>query len=158
MILWPPRGYTALVRRNPSLSMAGVASAEVPEPAWDELHEVNSRVNLSARYEPDPPGKDTWGQFRLVNGLRAGDCDDFAVRKLKQLMYLGWPRGAVRLATCLVDGTGHCVLRVATKGGSMVLDNRHAGIAPPHHRLYSDYAWIGEELPGSPFWWRKISQ
>ncbi len=152
----PPRGYTDLVSRDASVSMVGVKPVTVHGPGWRELHEVNERVNRSATYAREPRGQDTWGRFWMVGGIRRGDCDDFAVRKLKQLVHLEWPRGSLLLTVCLVAGVGHCVLCVTTDKGRLVLDNRHAGVVDTDHRLYSGYAWIGEEWPGHTFWWRSL--
>lgn len=157
-IAWPPRGYLGLLRREPSLSIAEARPAEVEMDGgrWAELHEVNDDVNYGAVYAPDAPGDDVWGAFRRLAGQWAGDCDDFAVEKLRRLLARGWPRGALRLTVCVVAGVGHCVLCVVTDGGRAVLDNRHAGVAYADHRLYSGYTWVGEEWPGHTFWWRSL--
>lgn len=86
-------------------------------------------------YEVDVPGEDRWGWWSKVwrrigtewRLLLRGDCDDFAVEMLRRLKRAGFPRGALRLAICLLwrgsEPTPHMVLTVETDRGTLVVCN-----------------------------------
>ena len=161
-IAWAPKGYREMMAlpRYHHLSMGGVPTGVITRDRldWSELEGVNESVNRSAVYVADEPGKDVWGPWRLVNGLRAGDCDDYAVYKLQRLVALRYPRGALRLAVCQVGLTQlyHCVLLVyLANGDAVILDNRGDGLWLKS--LRKGYLWVSEEWPGHDFWWRKLT-
>lgn len=158
---WAPKGYLEMMA-NPEyrhLSQKGVfpETVDLNKGNWEFLHRHNSKVNKFAAYRADLPGWDTWGVWTLVNGLRRGDCDDYAVAKLDVLIKAGWPRGALRLAVCRVAfaQTYHCVLLVyGSKPGQVaVLDSRSSDLF--YKNAAYGYEWISEEHPGETFWWRK---
>ncbi len=161
-IAWAPKGYREMMAlpRYRHLSMGGVPTGVITADRldWAVLSEVNEEVNHSAVYVADEPGKDVWGPWRLVNGLRAGDCDDYAVHKLQRLVALRYPRGALRLAVCQVGLTQlyHCVLLVyLANSDAVILDNRGDGLWLKS--LRKGYLWVSEEWPGHDFWWRKLT-
>ena len=161
MIAWAPKGYRDLVARDPLLSMKGVKPARVVMTGkkWAELSIMNSRINRMAMYVVDPPGKDKWGPFRMLDGVRGGDCDDYAVHKLKALIAEGWPRGALLLSVCLVGPkqVPHCVLLVQCAGlPAACLDNRLDGIWDVDSAGTSTYTWVCQEWPSHSFWWRNM--
>ncbi len=158
---WAPKGYREMMAkvRYKHLSMWGVRSAVLGKGQldWSALADVNESVNRSAVYVADKPGNDVWGPWRLVNGLRAGDCDDYAVHKLQRLVNRGCPRGALRLAVCQIGLSQlyHCVLLVyLDDGDAVIMDNRGDGLWLKS--LRPGYTWISEEWPGHDFWWRKL--
>ncbi len=163
MFAWAPKGYREMMAkpRYKHLSMKGVRSATAvskDQHNWLSLADVNEEVNRSAMYVEDEPGKDVWGPWRLVDGLRTGDCDDYAVHKLQRLNALGYPRGALRLAVCQtgLSQLYHCVLLVyMDDGDAVILDNRTDGLWLKN--IHRGYAWISEEWPGHDFWWRKLT-
>ena len=115
-----------------------------------ELVRVQRRVNGTMRFRKEP--RDLW-QFASL----AGDCEDFAIRKLVLLTReYGWPRGALTLATCIAEtGEGHAVLLAHTKRGTYVLDNRRAPVLPWQAL---PYRWRAREEPGAPFsLWRALA-
>lgn len=158
---WAPKGYLEMMRtpEYQHLSQEGISpeTVDLNKDNWEFLHRHNAKVNKFASYRADLPGRDQWGIWTLVNGLRRGDCDDYAVAKLDLLVKAGWPRGALRLAVCRVGltQTYHCVLLVYGSNGKVaVLDNRSSGLY--YKDATSRYEWISEESPGETFWWRKI--
>lgn len=158
---WAPKGYRAMMKlsRYKRLSMAGVRSAVLDHKQlnWPDLFDVNEGVNRSAMYVADLPGKDVWGPWRLVNGKRVGDCEDYAVHKLQRLAAMGYPRGALRLAVCRVGPKQipHCVLLVyLDDGDAIIMDNRTEGLWRKSGSF--DHTWVSEEWPGRGFWWRKL--
>ncbi len=159
---WAPKGYREMMAKTrfEYLSMSGVRPALLRKDQlnWSELSDVTESINRSAVYAKDEPGKDTWGPWHLVNGLRAGDCEDYAVHKLQRLLAIGYPRGALRLAVCRVGYMQeyHCVLLVyLDDGDAVILDNRTEGLWRKSRR--PGYTWVSEEWPGRDFWWRKLT-
>ena len=160
MIAWAPKGYRDLVARDPLLSMRGIKPAKVIMAGgrWAELNAINVRINHMAAYAVDPPGKDKWGPFRMLNGVRVGDCDDFAVHKLKALIAAGWDRGSLLLTVCHIKDVGyHCVLLVQCYGlPAACLDSRSEGIWAIDGGPPSCYNWVSQEMPGNGYWWRSM--
>ena len=160
MIAWAPKGYRDLVVGDPLLSMKGVKPARVMMTGgkWAELSMLNARINRMAMHVNDPPGQDKWGPFRMLNGMKVGDCDDFAVHKLRALIAAGWPRGALLLSVCqLSDGQYHCVLLVQCVGlPAACLDNRSDGIWDVDSAGTLEYTWVSQEMPGNGYWWRNM--
>ncbi len=162
LFAWAPKGYREMIKlpRFQHLSMWGVRKASLTKNQlnWTELYNVTETINRSAMYAVDQPGKDTWGPWKLVNGLRSGDCDDYAVHKLQRLIAMKYPRGALRLAVCRVGHfeSYHCVLLVyLSNGDAVILDNRTDALWLKSKR--KDYKWVSEECPGRDFWWSKLS-
>ena len=158
---WAPKGYREMMAKphNARLSMKGVKLAlfKVEDFNWDEVYDINEQINRFAKYYPDAPEKDIWGPWRLIDGVRVGDCEDFAVHKLQFLMEKGYDRGALRLAICLTEHKElHCVLLIyMSDDDAVILDNRTEGLWRKSRR--PKYIWIAEEWPGHDFWWRKLT-
>ncbi len=54
----------------------------------------------------------------------AGDCEDIALLKRRDLIEKGWPVGALLMTVVRqANGEGHAVLTVLTDRGDLVLDN-----------------------------------
>src|SRR3546814_5568518 len=116
-----------------------------------QLIKVNKEVNTALRYRDDA-AEDRW-----EIGWREGDCEDFAIRKLRELVGgYAFPRGALTLAACRLDrGRGHAVLLVHSDKGVYVMDNLSPRVLP-WRKL--PYAWVAREDPGSPFrLWRALA-
>lgn len=148
-----PAAWFALLRQHPDLDPAeapfGPTNLTVARAA--QLMKVNKAVNAALRYRDDP-GRDRW-----EIGWREGDCEDFAIRKLRELVGgYGFPRGALTLAACRLDrGRGHAVLLVHSDRGVYVLDNLTPRVLP-WHKL--PYGWVAREEPGAPFrLWRALA-
>lgn len=88
-----------------------------------QLEDVNFEVN-KFKYVADPT-KYNLPDFWTAIGPGGGDCDDYAVGKLRRLVALGWPIENLHLACCYCEeGSYHCVLVVAADDADYVLDNR----------------------------------
>ena len=91
------------------------------------LQRINAEVNILP-YKADPADFDDWSPI----DEKGGDCDSYAVAKLRRLVAAGVPVESLRLATCYVEpsvGTTkderyHAVLIVSTQAGDFMLDNR----------------------------------
>jgi predicted transglutaminase-like cysteine proteinase len=80
------------------------------------LSGVNRSVNRSMTYRRDK--NDEW-----KIGTRFGDCEDYALTKMKILSSRGVPLKAMRLARGFASGERHMVLLVKTEKGEVILDN-----------------------------------
>lgn len=89
---------------------------------WNELVSVNASVNLSVTPATDDEiyGRpEVWAYPDF-----AGDCEDLALQKRRDLIERGWPVGALLMTVVRQrNGEGHAVLTVSTDRGDLVLDN-----------------------------------
>jgi len=103
-------------RRAPNMSV---------QQQMDEITRINRRVNRAIRPQPDT-GFDSWDI-----DVTAGDCEDYALQKRKELIDLGWPTDHVRLVLGrTARGEPHAVLLVRVGGTDHVLDNLHDRVLP----------------------------
>jgi predicted transglutaminase-like cysteine proteinase len=144
----PPPGYHVYCDEYASQDEA--CRAILSEEGAQELQRINAAVNARIR-----PGSDTelYGagdRWVMLDGAGLGDCDDYAVTKLHELVRSGWPRGALRLTLAEIPGGGpHLVLVVSTVAGDYVLDNRFDRVMAVGDL---DYRWVSQEMPGHPHW------
>ena len=113
-----PLGYQLFCLTNPRHCRGGGAS-EVS--FTDQVGEVLQRVNTSVNraIQPRSERRDVWSI-----GVSQGDCEDYALAKRVELIRLGIPAGALRIAMAKTGGgEGHAVLVVRTDAGDLVLDN-----------------------------------
>ncbi len=161
----PPWGWLALMGRAPRLMQRGVAprALEFTPEAIERLRFVQDDVNASIRYAPDAPGRDLWGVlgWRRVWGLdgrrwlRVGDCDDYAVEKLRRLIGLGLG-GCARLVVCRAGGRAHLVLAVDGTADTLILDNRVPGLWSWRDGPMTRVRWLTRSVPGRLAWERVI--
>ena len=157
-VAWPPNGYSDLVRRDPSLTIEHVRPSVVPTRLLYQIPRINEEVNSTYGYVRDLPGYDVWGWWRTRWQNKVGDCDDFAVEKLRRLIQAGLPRGALLLTVCRAEnGVGHCILMAMTSSTKLVMDNRFLDVRDIKLHPVKSYTWISQEWPGRKFWWRKLS-
>ena len=91
----------------------------------EQAQRVNVAVNRAIAPLPDE-GFDSWDV-----DVDAGDCEDYALQKRKELLQLGWPTKALRIAlTRTPHGTYHAVLLATIEGTDYVLDNMTARVVP----------------------------
>lgn len=148
-----PAAWFALLRQFPELDPAreDFTPVKLTIARAAELIRVNQDVNAAMTYRDDAD-RDFWE----VGGAE-GDCEDFAIRKLQELVRdYGFPRGALTLTACRLDrGRGHAVLLVHSDRGVYVMDNLSPRVLP-WRRL--PYSWVAREEPGSPFrLWRALA-
>ncbi len=118
---------------------------------WDELERVNSRVNEL----PGVVDLARWGvpEFWIEIDQLGGDCEDFALRKRRELLDLGWPVSALRLAECETEtGERHAVLTIDAECGTYVLDNRFPDVEPWRSTPMRGYRWIRRQAAGGRGW------
>lgn len=66
------------------------------------------------------------------------DCDSYATAKYLRLLEMGWPKSALRLATCWCENNlgYHAVLLADLDGLTWVLDNRRPDLWHPDQTGY----------------------
>lgn len=91
------------------------------------LEKVNKSVNASITYKPE--GK--WEEDIWTISPKEGDCDDYTITKRHELIKVGVPRGAMRVAYVqTAEGIDHAFLIVSTVLGDYVLDNNADEVYP----------------------------
>lgn len=112
---------------------------------FDDLRVVNAKVNLL------PYVSEVGDDWQPIT--EAGDdCDSYATAKYERLVALGWPKSALRLATCWVEtGEYHAVLLADLGQETWVLDNRQA--YPANYDLLP-YKWHKLQIAGTQEWER----
>ncbi|MCH9054238.1 MAG: transglutaminase-like cysteine peptidase, partial [Proteobacteria bacterium] len=118
-----------------------------------ELERVQSDVNrrITAVEDIDQYG---WREHWTYPDTGAGDCEDYALEKRRQLIAGGWPAQALFLAVARIPrGVAHTVLVAATSEGDFVLDNLMSAVMP-WRRL--PYAWKIRQSGAAPARWYLI--
>jgi predicted transglutaminase-like cysteine proteinase len=120
----PPSQYVDFCNREPgACALTGAAVIEFDK-AIDVLERVNRAVNAEISLVPDEPGErgeECW-EFPVKG---AGDCEDFALEKRRQLVAEGMPSAALTMAIVHHETQffAHAILLAETTGGTWVLDN-----------------------------------
>lgn len=136
----PPPAYLIAVRAIPPEAPTVV---DLTADRRLQLETVNSAVNAAIRYRDDGRG---W--------LSKTACAAYAIEKMRRLVALGWPRGALHLAIAVMPQSPyiHAVLMVDTPGKTIVLGN----IKPyPYAKDSADHIsyWMAREEQGG---WRDL--
>lgn len=105
---------------------------------WALMSSVQSDVNGNYSYQPDPEGlSDQWD---LVSDKGEGDCEDFALEKMKRLADAGVPPGNLHIAIGQTEkgatGRNHAWLEVDTTLGTWVLDVGTSKVVPRRNVKY----------------------
>ncbi len=141
-----PSGWDSFQERYPDSEIVTNtdpgSAVTLTESKLAQLQQVNQSVNDSHTYEHDEDD-DTWN---IMEPGDTGDCEDFALTKMQELIDKGWDPADLHLTGCEVnysDGSteGHAVLTIDTDQGTYVLDNRYDDIALASNSQFGDYAW-----------------
>jgi len=119
---------------------------------WQDILDVNYTVNTTIKPATDMEiyGVEEWWEYPTV----AGDCEDYALLKRRQLIQKGVPVGDLLMTVVLQpNGEGHAVLTVRTDRGDFVLDNMRDKVM-----LWSDteYTYLKRQSSDDPGQWMKI--
>ncbi|WP_374990090.1 transglutaminase-like cysteine peptidase [Rhizobium sp. TH2] len=97
-------------------------TASLTEVAWHVIKEVNANVNGKITQVTD---LEYYGEPELWTYPKsAGDCEDFALMKKKELEARGFQEADLLVTVVKKpDGAGHAILTVRTSEGDFVLDN-----------------------------------
>lgn len=152
---FPPVGFNDFCARHPAEcdeASSYHAVVELTDERWDELVEVNHRVNRTIRYVPDKVQFGVPDYWQL--SARAGDCEDFALAKKKELEKRGWPKGSLLIGLGHSQRWGyHAMLIVVTDQGDLALDNNTDRIVPWNQ---TDMQWTMRQSPDHPGQWERV--
>ncbi|PJG46951.1 transglutaminase [Sphingobium sp. LB126] len=97
-----------------------------------QVEMINSWVNRRLHFVDDRQGGDNWASAARTLQSGAGDCEDYAIAKMKLLEAAGFDRRAMFLviARDLVRQADHAVLAVRIGGELMILDNMTDRVLP----------------------------
>lgn len=128
---------------------------ELTDAKAEQLGRVNAKMNSRIKGVSDKSQYGVAEYWEIAD--RAGDCEDYALAKLKDLRSLAWPKDALDIAVCKISSTGeyHAVLVVHTDKGDLVLDNLRDRVD-----LWSDlhdYQWIMVSVGGNLKDWHQTA-
>lgn len=152
-----PLAYRQFCARHPALCALPDAAdprdrVELDRATYARLSAVNRGVNRTVRYDSDETVFGMQEFWTLPDD--AGDCEDFALLKLQQLLAQGFPRRALRLAIAeRRDRQLHAVLAVDTSRGTFVLDSSYDAPVPWQVLAYRDWRREGPRLSS----WRRVA-
>ena len=123
---------------------------------FSDLQKVNYDYNQKITYVGDGKKYRVAEQWEdATEHGNEGDCEDFALAKLHELLRRGWPIEKLRLTFCWVgkeaDDSGHAVLVAECDDRLWVLDNRFNQLREVPD--CTDYVWnTTQEVGGSQNW------
>lgn len=151
----PPIGHYEFCKDNPKeCAYAGGDAGPVilTEDSWKALLKINYTVNTTIKPMTD---MDLYGVVeKWAIPTWAGDCEDYALLKRKELIDAGFSPSDVLMTVVLQpNGEGHAVLTVRTDRGDFILDNMRNKV-----KLWSDteYTYLKRQSADDPMRWVKI--
>lgn len=129
---------------------------ELTRANWKQISAVNEQINRSMAQRSDLEiyGVAEKWSLPLEDGLKAGDCEDFALEKRHALIAAGFSRSALNLAVAITpQGIAHTVLIVSTDRGDYVLDSLTPWILPWSK---TGYQWRQRQIAGSSTRWAMV--
>jgi len=119
---------------------------------WAAMESVNQRVNRAIRPATD---QQIFGKAEVWKvGGRAGDCEDYALKKRSMLMSKGFhPSQLPLIKVRRRNGEAHIVLGVRTTKGDFVLDNLSSSIKPWRS---TGYRFLKKQSTGNDNIWVSI--
>lgn len=149
----PPAFYAFCSERPDLCASTGPVRKMTMTPARQrELRDVNLLVNRQIREVSDMEKHGREDVWRVPN--TAGDCEDFAILKKKELMKRGWPASTLLLTVVTVGGEGHVVLTASTDRGDIILDNRTDALRDWTNVRYNFFARQSQSVHGK---WERIA-
>ena len=133
-----PRGFAAVCETYPwACSNDGTGTITGDEEILAAARRVNARVNRRIRPLSDAEQFGVAERWTLPSS-GAGDCEDYVLLKLKELIAAGVPANRLFMAQVMPrDLSQHVVLVVRIGSGDFVLDNLRPGIRPWHRTGYA---------------------
>lgn len=151
----PPIGHYQFCRENPSeCAYAGgdAGPAVLTEDRWKTMLKINYTVNTTIKPMTD---MELYGvEEKWAIPTWAGDCEDYALLKRKDLIAAGFsPSDTLMTVVLQPNGEGHAVLTVRTDHGDFVLDNMRNKVM-----LWSEteYTYLKRVSVDDPSRWVKI--
>jgi predicted transglutaminase-like cysteine proteinase len=151
----PPIGHYEFCKANPkecAYSGGDAGPAILSEDRWKTMLKINYTVNTTIKPMTD---MDLYGvEEKWAIPTTAGDCEDFALLKRKELIEAGFsPSDLLMTVVLQPNGEGHAVLTVRTDRGDFVLDNMRNKV-----KLWSEteYTFLKRQSADDPSRWVKI--
>jgi predicted transglutaminase-like cysteine proteinase len=151
----PPIGHYEFCKENPSeCAYAGgdAGPAILTEDRWKKMLNINYTVNSTIKPMTD---MDLYGvEEKWAIPTSAGDCEDYALLKRKELIAAGFsPSDTLITVVLQPSGEGHAVLTVRTDHGDFILDDMRDKIM-----LWSDteYTYVKRVSASDPSHWVKL--
>lgn len=130
-------GYQDFCANYTHICVDTTVNAKLTNTQFEVVKEINKTVNKRIVYKNDTVDK--WE----IKESGKGDCDDYAVTKLYEVLKAGYPRGAFRIALVKTsDNIDHAILLADTENGTFVLDNLSDEIK---EWTNTNYKWIAVE-------------
>lgn len=150
-----PPAFSPFCSREPRLcSTSGRSKVVALTPQRDaELQQVNRSVNSRIRERSDRETVGKADDWRVPT--TAGDCEDFAILKKKELVSRGWPASALLLTVARHRGEGHTVLTVRTSEGDLILDNLTSTV---RDWSKTPYQYFARQAQGNGRGWERIGK
>lgn len=105
-----------------------IPAESLTEASWQQLTAVNDEVNRKIVPETDEQLYHV-AEYWTYPTKGAGDCEDIALEKRKELIAAGWDESTLLMTVVREpDGEGHAVLMVRTDRGDLILDNQSAEV------------------------------
>ncbi len=151
-----PWGWTDFCTRHEdecNLPDAPVTSIALTADNWKLITSTNVIVNAAIREATDQEVYGVPERWEYPTS-GAGDCEDFALEKRKQLINAGLPRQSL-LMTVVTDenGFGHAILTVRTTNGDFELDNRTDRILAWEA---TGYGFVKQQAQDNPNHWVRL--
>ncbi|AYG59220.1 transglutaminase-like cysteine peptidase [Rhizobium jaguaris] len=151
----PPIGHYEFCKENPKeCAYAGgdAGPAILTEDRWKTILKINYTINTTIKPMTD---MELYGvEEKWAIATTAGDCEDYALRKRKELIDAGFSVSDLLMTVVLQpNGEGHAVLTVRTDRGDFILDNMRNKV-----KLWSDteYTFLKRQSADDPARWVKI--
>lgn len=151
----PPIGFVKFCAVNASACKQDGLLSNLSKPVdmtperWTQLYQINTSINARIRPVSD---QDQYGEpERWAYPAKAGDCEDYALQKQRELETADFGSANLRITVVLDEhGDGHAVLTVTTAQGDYVLDNRRNDIL-----LWKDtnYTFLKRQAADNPKNW-----
>ena len=117
---------------------------------FDKVKEIQAAVNSEHAYKSDASGYGIGDFWDFMSAGQSGDCEDFALTKMQDLIDYGVEVKNLRLMLCEVStGQHHAVLAIITSNrGTLILDNRYDNVKLIGNVPYRFYAYqnAGQEF------------
>ncbi|MGG6897049.1 transglutaminase-like cysteine peptidase [Rhizobium sp. BR 315] len=151
----PPIGHYEFCKENPrECAFAGGDAGPIilTQDSWKTILKINYTVNTTIKSMTD---MELYGvEEKWAIPTTAGDCEDFALLKRKELIDAGFsPSDLLMTVVLQPNGDGHAVLTVRTDRGDFVLDNMRDKV-----KLWSEteYTFLKRQSVEHPARWVKI--
>ena len=117
---------------------------------FDKVKEIQAAVNSEHAYKSDASGYGIGDFWDFMSAGQSGDCEDFSLTKMQDLIDYGMEAKNLRLMLCAVEtGQHHAVLAIITSNrGTLILDNRYDNVKLIGNVPYRFYAYqnAGQEF------------